>query len=99
MDILLDELERRCTALFAALSRGEDVPPGPALRTEGLLEAALLLGRSEQAQLDALLAQCYAESMGRPLSADLGEQWREDYPFPQIPLWMQRAPVVPSTAD
>ncbi len=99
MDILLDELERRCSAIFAALARGEDVPPGQALRTEGLLEAALLLGRSEQARLDALLAQCYAEATGRPLSADLGEQWREDYPFPQIPLWMQRAPVVPSTAD
>ena len=99
MHILVEELRRRFTAMFTALSHGEDVPPAAGLRTEGLMEAAVLTGQADAGQLDELMAHCYRNANGRTLAADLGEDWRTCYPFPEIPLWMRRAPVVPSTAD
>ncbi len=99
MDRLLEELRRRWSAMYTALAQGEDVPPGTALRTEGMMEAALLLAPATSEQLDAALSLCYEQATGRTFIGDLGEDWRDNYPFPQIPLWMQRAPVVPTTAD
>lgn len=85
--------------MFAALARGEDVPPARGLRAEGMMEALVLAGQSDARSLDALMAECYRGATGRSLSEDLGDDWRADHPFPEIPLWMRRAPVVPSTAD
>ena len=99
MDILLAELQRRWSAMFDALARGEDVPPARALRTEGLMEALVLAGQADAGDLDAQMGECYRGATGRCLADDLGDDWRAYHPFPEIPLWMRRAPVVPSTAD
>ena len=99
MPTLVEELRHRYTAMFTALAQGADVPPAVGLRTEGLMEAAVLVGQADVGQLDDLMALCYRDATGRTLAADLGEDWRADHPFPEIPLWMRRAPVVPSTAD
>lgn len=85
--------------MFAALAQGQDVPPARGLRTEGIMEALVLAGQSDAGSLDALMAECYRGATGRSLAEDLGDDWRADHPFPEIPLWMRRAPVVPSTAD
>ena len=99
MDTLVEELRRRFQTIFMALAQGADVPPATGLRTEGMMEAALLAGQADATRLDRLMADCYLEATGRTLSADLGEGWRVNHPFPEIPLWMQRAPVVPSTGN
>ncbi len=85
--------------MFAALARGEDVPPARGLRTEGIMEALVLAGQAPAGVLDAHMAACYRDVTGRYLAEDLGDDWRADHPFPEIPLWMRRAPVVPSTPD
>ncbi|WP_116367206.1 hypothetical protein [Parahaliea mediterranea] len=99
MEPLRAEVERRWQALFAALLAGQDAPPGQRLRLEGLMEAiALLEPGCEHALQDAMDAK-YRAVFGRGLAEDFGDQWRDFYPFPQIPAVMQRAPVWPSTAD
>jgi hypothetical protein len=42
---------------------------------------------------------CYRQAFGRTLADDFGDDWREFYPFPQIPAMGRRAPVYPSTRD
>jgi hypothetical protein len=99
VDTLVEELRRRFQSMFTALAQGADVPPAAGLRAEGLMEATVLAEQADAARLDRLMAECYREAVGRELSADLGADWRSYHPFPEIPLWMHRAPVVPSTGD
>lgn len=93
------EIERRWTDMFSALANGDDVPPGLRLRTEGLMEAAVLLGAASAQDLSLDMDRSYRQAFGRGLSADFGEDWQAFFPFPQIPAMARRAPVYPSTAE
>ena len=97
MEPLLMQVKRRLEHMFDALVRGSDVSPTLRLRTEGLLEAAVLSGIAREVDIDQLLADCYRAAFGSPLAEDFGADWRSFYPFPQIPAVGRRAPVYPST--
>lgn len=97
--MLLAELERRWRAGFASLSRGDDLPPGPRYRMEGMMESAALLAPGTEGEITAAMAAMYLSVFGKTLAQDFGENWQRFYPFPQIPAVMRRAPVYPSTAD
>lgn len=98
-DRIITELQTRWRGMYAALERGEDVAPARGLRAEGMMEAAVLAGAASPQELDRLLEDCCRECTGRSLAATLGDDWRQFHPFPELPLWMRRAPVYPSTAD
>jgi hypothetical protein len=93
------ELESRWCAMFTALADGADVPPTQRLRTEGMMEAAALLGIATPETLTAAMQRCYVAAFGRDIDADFGDGWQEFFPFPQIPAMGVRAPVFPSTRD
>ena len=99
MDELKAEIERRWREIFARLAGGEDVAPGMRLRTEGMMAAAVIVGPASRDALQARMEAVYSEVFERALSDDFGADWREFFPFPQIPAFMQRAPVYPSTSD
>ncbi len=99
MDRLKEELDRRWRRMFGALADGSDVPPSQRLRTEGLMEAAVLLDLAGEEDLLAAMDACYEEAFGRAMADDFGPDWVQFYPFPQIPAVMRRAPVYPSTPD
>ena len=99
MDKIITELQRRWSAMYAALEQGEDVAPATGLRTEGMMEAAVLAGIASPDELDRQLEDCFRQISGRSLAAAFGDEWRRFHPFPELPLWMRRAPVYPSTAD
>jgi hypothetical protein len=63
------------------------------------MEAALLLGAASPQELDRAMDDGYRQAFGRTLADDFGADWREFYPFPQIPAMGRRAPVYPSTRD
>jgi hypothetical protein len=96
---LLNELQTRWRDMFAALAAGDDLPPGPRLRTEGMMEAALLQQLATEEELLDAMQHCYQAAFGRSLAEEFGADWRDFYPFPQIPAMAARAPVFPSTAD
>ena len=89
------ELERRWQQIFDTLNAGGEVPPAQRLRAEGFMEALVHLGLASEATLQEALERCYAESYGHSLPRD----WREIFPFPQVPGFGRRAPVYPSTRD
>ena len=99
MHVILDELRQRWRAMFSALARGEDLPPGRRLRAEGMMEAAVLAGLATEEELKAAMDACYREACGCGLAEAFGDDWASFYPFPQIPAVARRAPVYPSTAD
>lgn len=96
---LIVELQHRWSEMFVALAAGEDLPPGPRLRTEGMMEAALLQQLATEAELSAAMQHCYELAFGRSMVEDFGDDWQDFYPFPQIPAMAARAPVFPSTSD
>jgi len=96
---LLRELQTRWRDMFTALAAGDDLPPGPRLRTEGMMEAAVLQELATEEVLLGVMQDCYQAAFGRSLAEDFGADWRDFYPFPQIPAMAARAPVFPSTAD
>jgi len=98
-DPLLAALEQRFEAMFAALAAGEHLPPATRLRTEGMMEAAVLLERANPAQLQDVMARCYQAATGRAFDDEFGADWREFFRFPQIPAMGERAPVYPSTRE
>ena len=73
--------------------------PSLRLRTEGLMEAAVLTGACDSEQLDKLQAECYRAAFGEDIDVHFGSDWRAFYPFPQIPAVGHRAPVYPSTKE
>lgn len=96
---LLAEIRKRWTAMFEALAAGEDLPPGQRLRAEGMMEAAVLAGEASQEAVTAAMEECYRAAFGRSLAAEFGDDWRDFFPFPQIPAMARRAPVYPSTSE
>lgn len=98
MDRLLREVERRWSMMFAALAAGDDVSPALRLRTEGLMEAVLLQSVTCE-EIDDRMGYCYRQAFGRTLDTDFGADWRDFYPFPQIPAMGLRAPVYHGTRD
>ena len=99
MNVLTIELGERWDSMFAALAGGDDVPPSARLRTEGMMEAAALLGLATVSELEAAMDERYRAAFGRGIAADFGVDWQDFYPFPQIPAMGRRAPVYPSTHD
>ncbi len=95
----MSELQRRWQQMFAALAASDDLPPGERYRAEGLMEAVLLAGEADETAVDLAMQQCYLAAFGRSIEQDFGDDWRDFYPFPQIPAVMRRAPVYPSTSD
>ena len=89
------ELQGRWRRIFSTLRDGGEIPPSQRLRAEGFMEAVALLELSTEAAIQDALEQCYRETFGEPLPSD----WRDLFPFPQIPGFGQRAPVFPSTPD
>ena len=99
MSTLLEALKTRWADIYSRLAAGEDCPPGLLLRTEGLMEAALLQGEGSETEIQLAMAASYQRCFGRDLADDFGEDWADFHPFPQIPARMARAPVFPSTRD
>lgn len=97
--MLMAELDRRWRQMFSALAAGDDLPPAARLRAEGLMEAVLLTGQGAAEEVDSAMNACYREAFGSDLAQDFGADWREFFPFPQIPAMARRAPVFPSTSD
>jgi len=97
--ILLAELERRWLRLFQQLQDGLDVPPSQRLRTEGLMEAAVLLDPGSEERLQQAMDVAYRQVNQRGLAQDFGADWSSFFTFPQIPAMAQRAPVYPSTTE
>lgn len=94
---LYTEIETRLRRLLERLAAGDDAPPGQRLRLEGLCEAAVLAGECDSAAIDELLDDLHRELRDRSLVEVLGDDWRRAHPFPELPLFMDRAPVSPST--
>ncbi|MBT4522877.1 MAG: hypothetical protein HOC23_22995 [Halieaceae bacterium] len=99
MSLLLTEIQARWHQLFSLLEAGSDVPPSLWMRTEGLMEAATITGETIPAEIDALMDGVYQTIYGQNLATAFGGDWRDFYPFPQIPAVAKRAPVYPSTSD
>ncbi len=99
MDVLRKEIERRWRAMFSALHAGLDVTPSERLRTEGMMEALVLVDGANEAELSTAMAHCYLEITGQHFSELFAEDWQAYFPFPQIPAMGQRAPVYPSTSE
>lgn len=97
--MLIAELDIRWRQMFTALAGGEDLPPTARLRAEGLMEAVLLTGQGTAQEVDSAMNACYRDAFGSDLAQDFGADWREFFPFPQIPAMAVRAPVFPSTSD
>lgn len=99
MSAIVEELSRRWHAMFSDLQRGDDLPPGARLRTEGMMEAAVLAGAASAEELQAMMAESYQAITGSSLAEEFGEDWSEFFAFPQLPAMARRAPVYPSTKD
>jgi len=88
-----EEVARRWQDMLQAAEAGEDIPPGQRWRTEGIMQALVLLGARSSDELQQAMADAYCEALGRSLESDLGTDWRTHFPFPEIPFFMRRAPV------
>jgi hypothetical protein len=99
MHVLLTGIEQRWRAMFAALAAGDDVSPALRLRTEGMMEAAVLIAIATPDELAGAMGRCYQSAYGRSIGDDFGADWQEFFPFPQIPAMARRAPVYPSTKE
>ncbi|MEH6589949.1 MAG: hypothetical protein V7746_06840 [Halioglobus sp.] len=99
MNAIEMELQKRWRQMFTALASGDDSPPSERLRAEGMMEAAVLTGEASVAVLQSAMSAVYIEVYGHSMESNFGEQWREFFPFPQIPAMANRAPVYPSTAE
>jgi hypothetical protein len=99
MSTLIKELTSRWRQIFIALSVGKDVSPGLRLRTEGIMEAVILLEEGSPEELQKLMDSAYSDVFGVSLAKNLGTDWQEFFAFPQIPAMAIRAPVYPSTRD
>ena len=97
MSGLVAELERRLRDALQRLAQGDDLPPSHQLRLEGLCEAAVLAGLATPEELDARFIALHREIRGTDPGAPGGGDWRNDHPFPELPLFARRAPVSPST--
>ena len=99
MSPLLTEIHARWQQMFKSLVSGDDVAPSLRLRTEGLMEAAVIAQLASAEQLTTQMEGSYQQWYENSLPSDHGEDWQDFFPFPQIPAMAKRAPVYPSTAD
>lgn len=99
MDRLEAELRARWQAMLQRVRDGDDIPPSLRLRAEGLMEALVLAGARDPESLQAAMVEAWHDAIGEPLATSLGEDWRRVHPFPAIPFYMARAPVVPGAGD
>jgi hypothetical protein len=99
MITLQTELNQRWSAMFTTLAAGGDLAPAERLRTEGMMEAAVLLEIATPAELLRAMDESYQLAYGRYIAEDFGEDWQAFFPFPEIPAMGVRAPVYPSTSD
>lgn len=99
MNPIVEELSKRWQIMFSELQQGDDLPPGVRLRTEGMMEATVLLGIVSAEELQSLMAARYEEAFGTSLAEEFGVEWADFFVFPQIPAMARRAPVYPSTKD
>ncbi|WOJ93052.1 hypothetical protein R0135_14875 [Congregibacter variabilis] len=99
MSLLESEIRQRLTRQFHLLAQGDDAPPGPRYRLEGLMEAAVISGEIKKEALQALIENLHQDIFAQTIEARLGEDWEQWHPFPQIPAFALRAPVSPSTSD
>ena len=99
MQVLEAELEQRWLAMFAALAGGDDVSPAQRLRAEGIMEAVVLMEIASPDTLVDAMDRCYRSHYDHGIAEDFGDDWRDFFPFPQIPAMARRAPVYPSTKD
>ena len=99
MSALMDEVTRRWNELFRQLAAGDDAPPSQRLRLEGLMEALVITGECAPDEVQATMAEHYQAVFGHGIEQAIGDDWARFCPFPQIPAFMQRAPVYPSTSD
>lgn len=98
-EVLMPALRQRWLFAFTQLNEGDDCPPGCRMRTEGMMEALVLLQPDSIGRQITAMDECYREVFGYGLDDAFGEGWQLFYPFPQIPAMMRRAPVCPSTSD
>ena len=96
---LIELMELRWQEIFSRLEAGDVVPPTLQLRAEGIMEAAVAAGEVNESQVLDAMERVHRQVRGVNLSGQLGEGWRQLYPFPQITAVAHRAPVYPSTAD
>lgn len=96
---IMAEVKARLRAMLQAVAAGEDIPPGQRWRTEGLMQALVLLGTRRDEELQQVIEDIHVEVLGQSLADVLGSDWRRDYPFPEIPFFMQRAPVHRARSD
>jgi len=99
VNTLQSELQDRWHLMFTALAAGDDVPPSLRLRTEGLMEAAVITGLASSEQITGQMGEAYQRAFDCTLEESFASDWQDFYPFPQIPAMAKRAPVYPSTAD
>lgn len=99
MNKIRAEVVARLQAMLQAVAAGADIPPGQRWRTEGLMEALVLSGACSGDDLQQAMADTHAEVLGQSLEDVLGSAWRQDFPFPEIPYFMQRAPVHRGRSD
>jgi hypothetical protein len=69
------------------------------LRTEGMMEAAVLIDAATARELVLAMDESYQRAVGQSFAQDFGDNWSDFFPFPQIPAMGKRAPVYPSTSD
>ena len=96
---LIELLELRWREIFFRLEAGDVVPPTLQLRTEGVMEAAVAAGHASESAVLNAMEDVHLEVRGVSIERQVGRDWRQLYPFPQIPAVAQRAPVYPSTSD
>lgn len=96
---LLGEISQRLDKLLARAHEGHDVPPAHKHRLEGMMEAALICGVATENELRALFILRHDAYAPASLASVLGKNWGKAYPFPNLPIYMKRAPVEPSAAD
>ena len=95
----MDLLELRWHEIFTRLEAGDVVPPTLQLRAEGIMEAAVASGQATEFELLERMDCVHRKLRGISIAGQVGEDWRQLYPFPQIPAVARRAPVYPSTPD
>ena len=96
---LIELLELRWREIFSRLEVGDVVPPTLQLRAEGIMEAAVAAGQASESVLLDAMEDVHRQVRGVSIARQLGEDWPQLYPFPQIPAVANRAPVYPSTSD
>ena len=93
MQKLIAEIRQRLAASLQTLDQGGDVSPAQRFRLEGLCEAACLQGWKDEVR------KVVTEEYDKCTSQSEDEANFADEVLRNLPLWMHRAPVYPTTKD